>query len=267
VPETTVVDTDLADPADDPRPAGPGAGPAAPFWSPWATVGWSLLVAAVFVAVQIGVTAVWLLVGAAGRRELELEPAAAALVSGDLFAVATLATAAVCIPLIWAATALRARGEVARTLALRPPRASGLALWLAATVVLVVLSDLLTVVLGRPLVPAFMTELMEVTEAPALLWLAIVIAAPLFEELLIRGFLLEGLRRGRLGAAGAVVVTSLAWAAIHLQYDGYEIATIFLFGLLLGAARLRSGSLWAPIAMHVLVNLVATVETMVVLAG
>ncbi|MCU0304555.1 MAG: CPBP family intramembrane metalloprotease [Thermoanaerobaculales bacterium] len=263
--ETTDPDTGRADRPDDPIASDLQASPAAPFWSPWATVGWSLLVAAVFVAAQLVVMAVWALAATAGLHELESVQAAS--LSGDLFAVATLATAAICIPLIWAATALKARGEAARALALAPLTARQLALWLAATVVLVVASDLLTIALGRPLVPDFMTELVEATRVRALLWLAIVVAAPLFEELLFRGFLLEGLRRGRLGAAGAVVVTSLAWAAIHLQYDGYEVATIVLFGLLLGAARLRSGSLWAPIAMHLLVNLVATVETLVVLAG
>ena len=95
---------------------------------------------------------------------------------------------------------------------------------------------------------------------------AIVVAAPVFEELAFRGFLLEGLRRGPLGDAGAVIVTSFAWAAVHLQYDVYEIGTIVVFGLILGAARLAGGSLWVPITMHVLVNLVASVETAIVIA-
>ncbi|HSN56870.1 MAG TPA: CPBP family intramembrane glutamic endopeptidase, partial [Candidatus Sulfomarinibacteraceae bacterium] len=229
--------------------------------------GWTLFVSAVFFAVQIAVMVAWVLAGARGPQGLELEPARTALVSGDLFAVATLATAAVCIPLVWALAAFKARGEAARALALRvPPEGRTLTAWLGATVVLVVASDLLTVALGRPIVPEFMTDLVRATAAPALLWPAIVVAAPLFEELLVRGFLFEGLRRGPLGAPGAVVVTAAVWAAVHLQYDAYEVGTILVFGIVLGTARLRSGSLWVPIAMHVLVNLIATVETLFVLA-
>ena len=251
--------------SSDPGPPGIQPGREPPFWSPWATVGWTLVVAAVFVAVQIAVMVAWVLAGARGPEQLELEPARAALVSGDLFAVATLATAAVCVPLVWALTVFKARGEAARALALTAPDGRSLTAWLAATVVLVVASDLLTVALGRPIVPEFMTELVRATAVPALLWPAIALAAPLFEELLVRGFLFEGLRRGPLGAAGAVVVTAAAWAAVHLQYDAYEVGTILVFGLVLGTARVRTGSLWVPIAMHVLVNLVASVETLIVL--
>jgi membrane protease YdiL (CAAX protease family) len=263
---TTVEDANPPDPAC-PDPSGPASVESVPFWSPWATVVWTLVVAAVFVAVQIAVMVVWVLAGARGPEGLELEPARTALVSGDLFAVATLATAVVCIPLVWVLAAFKARGAAARVLALRAADRRTLTAWLGATVALVVASDLLTVALGRPLVPEFMTELVRATAVPALLWPAIVVAAPLFEELLVRGFLFEGLRRGSLGAPGAVAVTAAAWAAVHLQYDAYEVGTILVFGLVLGAARVRSGSLWVPIAMHLLVNLVATVETLIVLAG
>jgi len=248
----------------DPGVPGPEARPTIPFWSPWAVVGWGLVVAAVYVAVQIAVMVIWL--AALDNGPHELHPAASALVSGDLFAVATLAVAAVCVPLIWAIAAVRAGAGTARALALRAPRPRTLAAWLAATALLATASDLVTVAFGRPLVPAFMADLVRATSTPVLLWPAIILAAPLLEELLMRGFVLEGLRRGSLGAAGSVIVTSAAWAGAHLQYDAYEIATIIVFGLLFGAARLRSGSLWVPIAMHVLVNLVATVETLLVLA-
>jgi membrane protease YdiL (CAAX protease family) len=93
-----------------------------------------------------------------------------------------------------------------------------------------------------------------------LLWLSIIVAAPVFEEFFFRGFLIEGLRRGKLGDAGAIVLTSLFWASIHIQYGLYEIGTIFIFGLALGLARIGSRSLWVPVAMHMVANLVATLE-------
>jgi hypothetical protein len=94
----------------------------------------------------------------------------------------------------------------------------------------------------------------------ALLWVAVALAAPLFEELFFRGFLFRGLCGSALGAAGAIVVTAALWALIHVQYDGYEIASIFAFGLVLGIARHRSGSTWTPIGMHALLNFIAMTQ-------
>jgi membrane protease YdiL (CAAX protease family) len=93
-----------------------------------------------------------------------------------------------------------------------------------------------------------------------LLWLALVVAAPLAEEVFFRGFLFQGVRHTRLGASGAVLFTSFAWALVHVQYDSYEISTVFVLGLILGVARLRTNSLYTTIAMHALVNLLATLE-------
>jgi membrane protease YdiL (CAAX protease family) len=59
----------------------------------------------------------------------------------------------------------------------------------------------------------------------------------------------------------------MVWSALHTQYDLYGIALIFLGGLLLGYARLRGGSAYVPIAMHVVQNLVATLEVGVSFAG
>jgi membrane protease YdiL (CAAX protease family) len=89
-----------------------------------------------------------------------------------------------------------------------------------------------------------------------LLWGAVIVAAPVFEEIFFRGFLLEGLRRSRLGSGGAVVLTALSWAALHIQNGSYEISLIFSLGLALGWVRLRTHSLYPALAMHALVNLV-----------
>ena len=67
----------------------------------------------------------------------------------------------------------------------------------------------------------------------------------------------------RLGGGGTIVLTSLVWACIHLQYDAYQVSIVFAGGLLLGTARLRTGSLWPTIAMHVFWNIIAMVETAV----
>jgi membrane protease YdiL (CAAX protease family) len=72
--------------------------------------------------------------------------------------------------------------------------------------------------------------------------------------------MITGLSSSRLGASGAVLLSALAWASIHGQYDWYGIVTIFALGLLLGAARVRTRSVVTPLVMHIAANLIATLE-------
>ena len=66
-----------------------------------------------------------------------------------------------------------------------------------------------------------------------------------------------------MGPIGAIIVTSFLWAAIHIQYDLYDLTTIFLLGLGFGIARFKSGSVLLTIGLHSFSNLIATIETMV----
>jgi membrane protease YdiL (CAAX protease family) len=135
--------------------------------------------------------------------------------------------------------------------------------WCAVVLVLIAASDSLTHALGRPVVAPWMVTLYESGYAPVL-FLAIVGAAPLFEELLVRSFTLGGLIAAGTRVWLAVGVSSLTWAALHIQYDWYGVATILPAGVLLAVARLRTGSIYPCIAMHALANAVAFVQVVVV---
>jgi membrane protease YdiL (CAAX protease family) len=93
-----------------------------------------------------------------------------------------------------------------------------------------------------------------------LIWLALIVAAPLFEETFFRGFLFKGFESSFIGPSGAVLATAGLWAVIHAQYNLYEMTIIFCLGLLLGGARRATGTLSVPLALHAVVNLVATIE-------
>ena len=93
--------------------------------------------------------------------------------------------------------------------------------------------------------------------------LAIVVAAPVSEETLFRGFFFAGVAHSRIGVPGAIILGSLIWALIHLQYDFYGMATIFFSGLLLGYVRFKTGSIYATMFLHGLMNLLATIETVI----
>jgi membrane protease YdiL (CAAX protease family) len=93
-------------------------------------------------------------------------------------------------------------------------------------------------------------------------WLAFVlavVAAPVSEELLFRGFLYGGLAQSRIGPIGAIAVTSALWALVHIQYAWPILIQIFVYGAVFGVARWRTGSLWPSLVAHALINLYAAV--------
>jgi uncharacterized protein len=83
----------------------------------------------------------------------------------------------------------------------------------------------------------------------ALVALAIPAAA---EEALLRGYPFRALVEGP-GAATAVVVTSLVFAGLHGSNPGagaFALVNIFLAGVLLAVAVLRTGTLWLATGVH-----------------
>ncbi len=92
---------------------------------------------------------------------------------------------------------------------------------------------------------------------PALVWFAVCVAAPFYEEIWIRGFMQIGFVHSRVGLIGALIIPSAFWAAQHIQYQIFGIGVIFVFGLVLGFVRHKSGSIWPPIIMHAINNAVA----------
>lgn len=84
--------------------------------------------------------------------------------------------------------------------------------------------------------------------------LAIGLGAPLMEELLFRGFLQSALAQTRLGFAGATVLTTSAWAALHWGYSFVGLLEVFLIGLYFSWLLWRTGSLWPPLICHALYN-------------
>ena len=106
--------------------------------------------------------------------------------------------------------------------------------------------------------PEFVTQLYSTAVYLPLLWTAVGVAAPLAEEVLLRGFLFSGLSRSRLGVFGTIILTSLVFTLMHLgQYDAVDLSQVWLIGVFLGVGRAVSGSILAPLAMHVVHNCVS----------
>jgi len=89
--------------------------------------------------------------------------------------------------------------------------------------------------------------------------LAVVVTAPIFEEVIFRGYLWEVAERAT-GRWGAFVLTTLLFAAYHL--DPVHTLSLLPTAAFLGALRLVSGSLWPCILAHFANNGVAIVVTL-----
>ena len=111
--------------------------------------------------------------------------------------------------------------------------------------------------------PGFMADVLKSARADGALWLLILafcVAAPISEEFFARGFLYRGWSETSLGPIGAIILSSLVWTALHLQYDWYFFGEVFTLGLWFGYLRYRSGSTWLTIVLHGLNNLGAVAE-------
>ncbi|MEW6208807.1 MAG: CPBP family intramembrane glutamic endopeptidase, partial [Acidobacteriota bacterium] len=90
-----------------------------------------------------------------------------------------------------------------------------------------------------------------------ILFVVFLIAAA-FEEVLFRGFAFQTLIRD-VGPVAAVIITSAAFAALHLGNEGASVLPIIntaLAGVWLGVAYIRTRSLWLATALHHSWNLV-----------
>ena len=186
--------------------------------------------------------------------------------NGTVLSLCTITSLVVCSLLMTIFIKLKKSASIKSYLALNRFSFKDSKIWFGYLLLALIAIDLTTVIVDKDVVPPFMEAVYNTADPVWLLWLAIVIAAPLFEELFFRGFLLSGLSTSFVGPSFAVIVTSAFWAVIHVQYELYYIATIFLLGLLFGFARLKSGSTWLTIIMHAVVNFIAMIQVLFTLS-
>ncbi|MFO1081380.1 MAG: type II CAAX endopeptidase family protein [Reyranellaceae bacterium] len=105
--------------------------------------------------------------------------------------------------------------------------------------------------------PEGIKQAMDLARDPALFVAALAIMAglaPLAEELVFRG-LLYGWLAGLWGTRVAWLISSLAFAAAHVELA--HVLLVLPLGLWLGWLRRRSGSLWPSLVAHMLNNALA----------
>ena len=200
-------------------------------WKFWGTSLWGLFLFAAMFAGQLVVLGYFLL-----RREGPLDLSSAILMVGSGLTISL--SVIMGVPAVAGACWLAikpTRTPYADYLALRWTSFSNVALGVATLFVLVACWDLLSRALGREITPGFMGDVLKSAQGEGALWLLVLafcVAAPVSEEFLARGFLYRGWSESFLGPAGAIVLSSLAWTVLHMQYDWFFFGEIFSIGLL-----------------------------------
>jgi CAAX protease family protein len=230
-------------------------------WGFWATIGLSLAVIASFVAMQTVI-----IIGYMVGYQLmypQTDPVQLAQVmdgNGLCLSLVSWISMPACLGMVLLFVKLRRGWTIRDYLALKPVPMRTMLGWLGFMVVFMAASDGLTYVLGRAVVPDFMSKVYQTAYSIPLLYATLMVASPVFEETFFRGFMVPGILHSRLGTIGALVIPAALWSMMHVQYNIYTIVQIFVAGLLLGAARLKTQSIYPTLAMHSLMNLVATLE-------
>lgn len=228
-------------------------------WGFWPTVGFSLAIGFIILMAQL-VLLLGLMFSNLDAATL-LDPLAieeyfyANL--GLIMGLATLISGVLGIAGIIGLIKIRKGASITEYLGLRRVSFKTLALLLLISLAIIAAIEGLGILFNQTVETDFDTQMYRTSGWPVLLWLAVVVLAPLQEEVFFRGFLFAGLRDSRFGVAGAVVVTSLLWAGLHTQYNLYVMGNIFVMGLVLGFVRHKTKSLWSTLFIHAVYNLVA----------
>ena len=246
--------------SDAEKRASTPAPPPCRVWGFWWTTAFTVLCLIVWAAAQIVVAMAlyrWLGEGTAPRSQLGPDSLYALAI-----ALATIISAPPALAVLMFAIR-RAGCRVADYLALKWPTSRALVEGVILVLLLGTLGDVTSYLSGHDIVPEAVVDAYRTARASGdllILGIAAVVAAPLIEELIFRGFMFPGYAASRLGVMGAILVSSAVWASMHIQYEAFYIGQIAVLGCLLGWLRWRSGSTLLTIALHALVNLIAIVQ-------
>jgi hypothetical protein len=224
-------------------------------WGYWATMAWAVGAFLIGQFVALGLMVLWQHGDFSSIRTMPYD--------GVMVTLFILISNPVTVAVLAAAVAF-AGADFAGYMAMRWPSRRDVAVGVIGLVVLIAIGDALLYLSGRAVVTEFQLESYVTAKAEG--WLipmaaAAILFAPAGEEVMFRGFLFRGFIRSPRSAWPGIIIISLLWAALHLQYDFVGMLQIFVIGLFLGWVRWSSGSILLTFFLHALFNLEGTLET------
>lgn len=104
---------------------------------------------------------------------------------------------------------------------------------------------------------SFSRQIGFIAENHVIMFIMVVIIAPILEEVLFRGIVLKGLMNNGMLSNTAIFLSSLAFALFHA--NPWQFVGALCLGMVLGLVYERTKTLLAPILLHALNNLISTV--------
>ena len=233
-------------------------------WGYFATAAWTVFAFAISTLAAI-VYAYWFFGYDQLRTMIESGDDLNAKFDGVLIANITILSAIVQIAIVTFAIRIR-RWTIPDYLGLTLPPRHVIIQSLILLIALLVVMDGLTLAFGYASVPPFQVISYRTAKAAGgllPLFAAVVVFAPISEEIVFRGFLYRGFVRKPGHEPYAILIITLLWMAVHQQYDWVGLLQIFVIGLLLGWVRWSTGSIGLTMLMHMVANLFASIETIV----
>jgi uncharacterized protein len=241
-------------------------------WPAWPTIGFSAVIFAIYMFIQSMVVIVYFIFYMANQvaANTYLDPFTMVtdlISNGLLLSLATILSAIAGAGAIILFIKIRKGISISEYLGLKSFAKKNILIIIGIAIILIAASAVIDRFFPQSQNANFTVDAFNTAIWPPLLGIAVVIFAPLFEEGFFRGFLFVGLVKSKLGAIGTILLTSICWAALHIQYDLYGILTIFVLGIILGIVRLKTGSLWTVLILHGLWNLTAIIATVLYVNG
>jgi len=239
-----------------------------PIWGGWATFGLGIAILAVYLFAQT-ITAAVFIIGkiVSSPDNIDVEAIYDMASNGDVITWVTIISAILGTSLTLIFIKIRKGPGIRDYLDLKAMPKRVFLILSAIIIGLIVLSFVLDQFMQSPQDTIFLVDTYKTSTWPALLWIAVVVFAPLFEEIYFRGFIFVGFKQTRLGAAGTIAITSVVWAVLHMQYSVYGIISILVLGVVFGLVRFKTNSLWSTLFLHAAWNALAMLSTALYING
>ncbi|WP_343209676.1 CPBP family intramembrane glutamic endopeptidase [Anaerolentibacter hominis] len=101
---------------------------------------------------------------------------------------------------------------------------------------------------------AYQESMLSLAKSPVSSFIHVCLAAPVIEEILMRGFVLGGLRNTK-GGLAALLISAVLFALLH--FNMVQTLSALVCGVVLGLLYIKTGSLFCCILTHCLYNVIS----------
>lgn len=228
--------------------------------SGWIILLWTIVLAAALLGLQIA-AAIWATIPLLLEHGFEaVDLVTELLISGGDSLLITISSCWICFLALVAICQPNTRAGWQTRLGLHPCRPGPAIVWS----LVVLLTALGIGFLLEPIMDEKTREALKLLalglNAPVFYYAAIALAAPIFEELLFRGYTYSGWIQ-KLGFPLTALASTVLFTVCHFHYGWVALLSVFLLGLMLAALRWKTGSVYPCIGVHIVYNLIHCLTT------